>query len=554
MSDLSRSERKEVRDQIAILTERLEELRARLEEPEEIVRAIRSGEVDALVVNDPRGEKIYSLRSPDRLYRNMVEEMKEGAAVLESTGLVVYSNAYFASLLRIERGELLGKGLSSFVPNESRGFFDDVLPPGNVETNRCEIVLRTTDGVIVPVHATLNRMELVDGVAYCLMVSDLTAERRRAELVDQSRQKDEFLAMLAHELRNPIAPIRNAAHVLRVADPTAGRVQWAREVIERQATQLGRLVDDLLDISRITRGKINLALEAVDLAGAVARGIETVRPILESRKQELAVSVPNEHVLVTGDPARLSQIVSNVLHNAAKFTPERGKIWIFVERRDGDARIIVRDEGIGIRAELLPRIFDLFTQGDSSLDHAQNGLGIGLALVRNLVEMQGGRIEAKSGGPGKGSEFEITFPIRAESEEPDRVTPRVSQLHATPRRVLVVDDNADSAESMTLLLRDRGHEVRMLTEGAPVLSEVLDFRPHLVLLDIGLPDVNGFEVARRIRSATELRGIHLVALTGYSQEEHRRRSREAGFDEHWIKPVDFGAVEKLLAELPAKPS
>jgi PAS domain S-box-containing protein len=552
MSSFSAEQERDLRKEIASVSAKLEELRSRLEEPEEIVRAIRSGEVDAFVVPSKEGERIYNLRSADRLYRNMVEEMQEGAVILESSGLVVFANDYFARLMKVERSSLVGRSIFSFVPDESRSLFDEVLPVSNAETRRGEFALRAADGLLVPVHASLVRIEIDDGSVHCLMVSDLTPERRRAELLTQSRQKDEFLAMLAHELRNPIAPIRNATHVIALSNSAEPRIQWAKDVIERQVNQLSRLVDDLLDISRVTRGKIRIDMQSVDLGMAVARGIETAQPDIESRRHDLTVSMPNERVLVTGDATRLSQVVSNILHNSAKFTPEGGKIALTLEKTGENGRIVVRDNGVGMRRDQLSAIFELFTQGDSSLERSQGGLGIGLALVKSLVEMHGGRVEADSAGVGKGSEFSIWLPLRTESAH-DASTPEPvrAPLPVARRRVLVVDDNEDSAESMALLLRELGHDVRMLTEGREVVDEAREFRPHLVLLDISLPDMSGFDVAVALRHTAELENLCLVALTGYGQEEHRRRSREAGFDHHWTKPIELDLLEKLLSSLPS---
>jgi PAS domain S-box-containing protein len=536
----------DLRQEIALASAKLAELRSRLEEPEEIVRAIREGEVDAFVVTGRRGETIYCLRSVDPLYRRMVEEMQEGAVVLESSGLVVYANPYFNTLMKTTHSELVGKSIFRFVPEDSRSFFNRVLPPAVSEVERDEFVLRTSDGALVPVHGSMSRIEIDEGAVYCLIVTDLTLERRRDELLTQSRRYDEFIAMLAHELRNPIAPIRNAAHVVGMSDSDP-RAQWARDVIERQVVQLSRMVDDLLDISRITRGKIRLDLEACDLTTIITRSIETAQPAIEARRHELSVTLPNERLPVTGDATRLSQVISNVLHNAAKFTPEGGKIALRAERAQSEIRISIRDTGVGIRRELLPNVFDLFTQGDSTLERSQGGLGIGLALVRNLIEMHGGRVEASSEGPGKGSEFVLVLPLGKEARRLERETSLRESAPFVKRRVLVVDDNLDAAESLSLFLTELGHETRTLTEGQRVVEVAREFGPHVVVLDISLPDVSGFELARELRKLPELRGTRLVALTGYSQDEHRRRSQEAGFDQHWIKPVDLGVLERFLS-------
>lgn len=547
---------RELYNELARVRAKLKELRARLKEPEEIIRAIRHGEVDAFVVTDPRGEKIYSLRSADVLYRRMVEEMKEGAVALELSGLIVYCNGYFANLMKTDQSALVGTSIFPFVPEESRRFFDALGTHSGVETSRSEFVLRAADGLLVPVYATMNRIEIEGGPVFCLIVIDQTEERHREQLLAESRQKDEFLAMLAHELRNPIAPILNATHVIALSRPAEPRVRWARDVIERQVLHLSRLVDDLLDISRITRGKIRLDMQPVDLEMAIRRGIETAQPAIEARRHQLSVDMPGAPLRVMGDDMRVSQVVANILHNAAKFTPEGGQIRLTVERREAEARIVVRDNGMGIRPEMLPKIFDLFTQVDSSLERAQGGLGIGLALVRNLVEMHGGRVEVKSDGPGRGSEFAVWLPLLPTSSQ-DTAAAKSAAVEATAqpaaRRILVVDDNRDTAESLTFVLQDLGHDVRMVTEGRKVLEAAQQFRPHMILLDISLPDMSGFEVAVELRRCAELCRFCLVALTGYGQEDYRRQSSEAGFDYHWVKPVRLATLMQILNSLPAEP-
>jgi two-component system CheB/CheR fusion protein len=327
------------------------------------------------------------------------------------------------------------------------------------------------------------------------------------------------------------------------------------DMIDRQVAQLSRLVDDLLDISRITRGKVRLRKEPLDLRGAVLRGIETVRPVADARRHELKIELPSTPVEIVGDETRLAQVVSNVLHNAAKFTPEGGHVSLRLVQDDESARVVVRDDGAGIAPDMLDTIFEVFTQADSTVDRAQGGLGIGLALVRSVVEMHGGRVEVQSEGPGKGSEFAIVLPLApgvAEGPVDRRPTSKPPRTHGPARRVLVVDDNVDSAESLMLLLRELGHDVRMVTQGRRVLGEALDFRPDVILLDIGLPDLNGYEVAEELRRTRELAGVLLVALTGYGQTEHRHRSREVGFDHHWVKPLDLARLRQALTSLPAR--
>jgi signal transduction histidine kinase len=388
-------------------------------------------------------------------------------------------------------------------------------------------------------------------------VAERTAEleasfTKQIELARQLRQadrrKDEFLALLAHELRNPLAPMRNAINVMRVKNVTDPDLIWCRDVLDRQASQLTRLVDDLLDISRITQGKIKLRRETVDLADIVAGAEESCRPLIDSLRHELVVRVPDHPVKVDGDPARLIQVVSNLLNNAAKYQEEGGLIEMTVSSRDGIASIIVRDWGAGIEPELMSQVFDLFWQGERTPDRAQGGLGIGLSLVRSLVESHGGTVRATSDTNGSGTEFEIRLPIQARTSGEEVVNepaPAVEES-GSARRILVVDDKRDAAESMAILLRLRGHEVLVAYDGREALEIAALAQPSVVLLDIGLPETDGYEVCRRLRQQGMVE-TQIIAMTGYGQERDRQRSREAGFDAHTVKPVDIDEVLKLLA-------
>jgi signal transduction histidine kinase/ActR/RegA family two-component response regulator len=388
----------------------------------------------------------------------------------------------------------------------------------------------------------------------------LFIQRRRAEeqlrnqneeLAAAARQKDEFLAMLAHELRNPLAPIRNSLHIMKTPGASAEAIEHAQHVSERQVQHLVRLVDDLLDASRIMRGRIELRKETLELAGVIARGIETAQPMIDAQGQELVVSLPQESVWLHADPTRLSQVVSNLLHNAAKFSQPGGRIWLTALEQNNMAVISIRDEGVGIRGDLLPQIFDLFIQGDPSLERTRSGLGIGLTLVRKLVEMHGGTVTARSEGPGKGSEFIVSLPgVQARPAAATPSGPQVSTLER--RRVLVVDDNLDAAESIAMLLRIWGQEVRVAHNGPEALGLAEQYQPQVVLLDIGLPGMNGYEVARHVRRLPQQNQTMLIAVTGYGQAEDRLRSEDAGFDHHLTKPVDPAVLKRLLATLAAE--
>ena len=384
------------------------------------------------------------------------------------------------------------------------------------------------------------------------------AERARAEqaLKEADRHKDEFLAMLAHELRNPLAPIRNAVQLMKLKPMEDPQLQLSRDIIERQLIQLSRLVDDLLDVSRITRGKINLARRRVELSELVARAVETVAPSIESRGHTLEVIVPKRALMIYGDPMRLTQALGNVLANAAKYTDNGGHITLAARRRRRDIEITVRDTGIGIVPEVLPCIFDLFTQLDRRTGRHQGGLGIGLALVRQLVEMHGGTVLASSEGPGMGSEFRIRLPLSIERTTSSDgqgagATPEKPReaARAPQRRILVADDNADARESLATLLALSGHEVYKAEDGSDAVETAERCRPDVALLDIGMPRANGYEVARHIREQPWGRRMVLVALTGWGQESDRRRSHEAGFDSHLTKPVDPHVLDELLAKV-----
>lgn len=368
-------------------------------------------------------------------------------------------------------------------------------------------------------------------------------------LREADRRKDEFLATLAHELRNPLAPLRNGLQVMKLVKGNSAGLEQSRAMMERQLSQMVRLVDDLMDVSRITRDRLELRLERIELARVVEQAVETSRPLVEAGGHQLAVELPGEPLFVDADLARLAQVISNLLNNAAKYTERGGRITLTARRDGGSAEVRVRDTGIGIPAAMLPRVFDMFTQVDRSLEKAQGGLGIGLTLVKRLTEMHGGSVEARSAGQGQGSEFVVRLP--ALSSGPPREHARADAGRPASRRILVVDDNRDSAESLALVLGIMGNETQTAHDGLDALRVAEAFRPDVILLDIGMPKLNGYDAARRLRQEAWGKGIALVALTGWGQEEDRRRSQDAGFNFHLVKPVEPAALERLLAELQA---
>lgn len=378
------------------------------------------------------------------------------------------------------------------------------------------------------------------------------AMTKQLELADRlreaDRRKDEFLALLAHELRNPLASVHNCVAIMRRAGVTDAELQWCHDVIERQSEQLKRLVDDLLDVSRITQGKIQLRTEPVNLENVVADAVETSAPIINAHQHALRVTLPERPLVVNGDASRLTQVVANLLTNAAKYQNENGSIDLSA-RREGDMAVVaIRDRGIGLSPEMLHEAFELFAQGERTPDRAQGGLGIGLSLVKKLVELHGGTVRAASEGPGLGSEFVVCLPLLdvAASAEPAPIAAPAPAPAPSRHRVLVVDDNVDAAEGLAMLLRLDDHEVTIAHDGAHALALAAAAQPTIVLLDIGLPGMDGYEVCRRLRTAgfTDTR---IFALTGYSQDRDKQLALEAGFDAHMVKPVEFEKLQQILA-------
>jgi CheY-like chemotaxis protein/nitrogen-specific signal transduction histidine kinase len=372
--------------------------------------------------------------------------------------------------------------------------------------------------------------------------------RMRSEeaLRDADRRKDEFLATLAHELRNPLAPLRASVQVLRTAPYDPSRVEATCAVMDRQVGQMVRLIDDLLDVSRITHGQFALKRESIALATVVAGAVETVQPVMDDAEQTLAVTLPAEPVYLDGDAVRLAQALGNLLGNASKYSPRGARITIDARSEEGSVVIRVRDPGMGIAADMLPHVFDLFTRAQGTHVDATGGLGIGLSLVKRLVEMHGGTVRAASDGPGRGSELTIRLPVIAAAEAVAPTARRDGRVPDMSRRILVVDDNRDAAESLETLLTLWGHEVAVAHDGVEAVETAAAFRPDVVLLDIGLPRMNGYDACRALRAQPGGKDAVVVALTGWGQEQDRRKSAEAGFDAHLVKPVDDGVLREVI--------
>jgi signal transduction histidine kinase len=379
-------------------------------------------------------------------------------------------------------------------------------------------------------------------------------EARDAQLHEANRRKDEFLATLAHELRNPLAPVRNAVQVLRLKGLASPELQWASELIDRQVQAMSRLIDDLMDVSRINQGRIELRRERVDLAGVLNDAVETTRPLIDELKHELALDLPRQDFALDADPTRLAQAFMNLLNNAAKYTDPGGRIEVRVSQHGDEVVVSVGDNGIGIAPERLNSVFEMFSQVESALSRSRGGLGIGLSLTQRLVQMHGGSIEARSAGLGRGSEFMVRLPLASASgRSPDAGEPvRRPALHGSPGaglRILVADDNRDAADTMALLLEAMGHSVRHVNDGEAAVQAAAAFNPQVVLLDIGMPKLNGYEACRQIRAQEGGAAMKIIAITGWGQPEDRLNSGDAGFDQHLVKPVDPAVLAELLSAL-----
>jgi PAS domain S-box-containing protein len=491
-------------------------------------------------------------RQHEERFRRAVEAAPAAMLMVDERGTIVLVNALTEQLLGYARDELVGQPVERLVPERFRGRHAEHRTGFLAESRQRpmgagrDLYVRRKDGSEAPVVIGLSPLDTADGRFVLAAVTDIT-DRKEAErtLREADRRKDEFLAMLAHELRNPLGAISNAAQLLKQLGPPEGNQRWARDVIDRQTTHLARMVDDLLNVSRISRGQIVLCREPIPLAAAVALALETATPLFEARRQRFTSTIPPDPVWVDGDATRLAQVIGNLLGNASKYTRQGGAVWLTVRCEADQAVIRVRDTGIGIEPEMLPRVFDMFVQGEPSPDRGYGGLGLGLTLARSLTEMHGGKIEAFSAGLGQGSEFVVRLPILV-GEPPVKAKPRPVTVHeAIRRRILVVDDNADSAEALALALEVIGHETRLASDGPAALQVAAEFRPEVAILDIGLPGMDGYEVARRLRTLSES-PIVIVALTGYGQDQDRKRGQEAGFDHYLVKPASPEAVLSIL--------
>jgi PAS domain S-box-containing protein len=663
------------------------QLEERLREAEETLDAIRNGHVDAVVVQGPSGDQVFTLKGADHRYRQLVESMNEGALLVDRDGTIVYGNARFAELAGIGLDHILGSVLQRHVAEPSRALVDAMLQVRGGAPAKAEVELVAGDGSRKPVYLSAAAAWNEDLALNCVIVTDLTDQKRNqdmlaterltVQIVDQAtegivvcdlagvvirasrvaqsitgatlllrrfdeavrldapddpaparsllaralrgetttgeevtllrdhrepidlllsagpiassdgevlgcvisfvditdrkraaeerqrlleaataarieaetanRAKDEFLAMLGHELRNPLAPILTALELMKLRpDESCTR---EREVIERQVKHVVTLVGDLLDVSRIARGKVQLDRKPVDLARAIEKAIEAAAPLLDERRHRIVVDVA-PGLWLDGDETRICQVVSNLVTNAAKYTPEGGTITVAAARKHGEIVITVRDTGVGIPPDLLPHLFDLFVQGRRTLDRAEGGLGLGLAIVQSLVELHGGTVRARSDGPHTGSEFEVRLPALATAHHVDERDAAPAQgARGAPRekRVLVVDDNIDAADLLSDALEGLGYETRTAYDGPSALEAAAAFDPDIALLDIGLPAMDGYELARRLRGLlADGKPLRLIALTGYGRDADRTLTRDAGFDAHMVKPIDLAGLDAAI--------
>ena len=508
---------------------------------------------------------------------NIIATLREPFLVLDKHLRVLTANSSFYHSFQVNQEETEGRfiydlGNGQWNIPRLRVLLEDILPQNHsFQDFDVEHDFPTIGPKVMELNARRVKRPGNNSELILLAIEDVTERRRMqdeqsrtandlrqfaAEVSEAGRRKNEFLAMLAHELRNPLAPICTAIQVLRLTGNNVKAVHSASEMMERQIGQMVRLVDDLLDVSRLSLGKIELRKGRTNLTAVVNQAVEAAHSLVQCMDHKLVVTLPAEPIYLDADPARLAQVVGNLLSNACKFTDKGGHIWLTLEvenrdREQPEATIRVRENGIGIAADHLPRVFDMFKQIDISLERSTSGLGIGLTLVKNLVEMHGGTVEVQSAGVGQGSEFVVRLPLSVDmlAAQPLELPGNLAAV-SMPRRILVVDDNRDSVNFLIMLLEMSGHEMHAAYDGLEAVEQAERLRPDLVLLDIGLPKLNGYEAARQIRKQAWGKDMLLIALTGWGQDEDRLRSREAGFDHHMVKPLELDALTELLDSLP----
>ncbi len=527
-----------------------ETLRLRVTEAEEMLRAIQHGEIDALVIERADGNQVYTLNSADEPYRNLVEQMQEGAVVMTTSGDILYANTRFAALVGEPLQSVTGSHVGRFVHASDTYDVETLLGAGSGR-GRCRL-LGSESGAF-EVSLSLTTTASAHGDRRNLIVTDMRelleahGERDRAER--DSRMKDEFLALVAHELRSPLGAIGAASQVLKVLHTVAGRTQ-AHDVIARQVGHITRLVDDLLDIERVVSGKIRLNRQPLDLADVMRAVVATFTADARLDRQ---IDLCTESAWVDGDAVRIAQVLTNMLTNAVKYTPPGGRIRAELRVDGADAVLSVEDSGYGIPPSLLPFVFDMYVQSGQTLDRARGGLGIGLALVRRLVELHGGTVAASSDGEGKGSRFTVRLRRLPLEERPSGVLSFPRERRAKPTRVLLIENSGEAREMLRATLELAGHAIYNATDGVGGIELLNVARPHVAIIDVSLPGMDGYEVARRIREKPQGRGMLLVALTGQGSPGDSEHSLEHGFDYHLVKPVDPDYLARLIGEVAPAP-
>jgi PAS domain S-box-containing protein len=501
------------------------------------------------VTNAVRRERFLRDRQNAR-YDALIDTAPDVIVTVDDQGVIRLANPAAETQFGYPAAELVGQEAAMlFETREGWERLFHAISTGQAYPQPAEIVVRRKDGVhrYFEVSASLWQ----DGTrSFITAILRDVNDRRDAEIALRAvdKRKDEFLATLAHELRNPLAPLRNGLQLLKLAKGDLELIERTRYMMEMQVTQLVRLIDDLMDVSRINKDMLELNKEPTLLGKIIRQAVETSGPLIDSQKHELSIDIPSEEIFLEGDTVRLTQVFANLLNNAAKYTPNNGRISIHVVPEDGWVSVRIKDNGIGIPEDMLSNVFKMFTQVDNSLERSHGGMGIGLSLVKRLVEMHGGSVVARSGGIGAGSEFIVTLPIapRPVAAESGRAAQGDSYKAAANRRVLVVDDNADSAHTLAIILEMMGHITEVAGDGLEAIATAEKFLPEVVLMDIGMPKLNGYETARRMRQSSWGRKIFIIAMTGWGQDDDRRKSSEAGFNSHLVKPVDEAEIRRIL--------
>jgi PAS domain S-box-containing protein len=492
-----------------------------------------------------------ALRQSEERFRLLIDAVQDYAIfMLDPEGIVASWNLGAERIKGYSREEIIGRHFSHFFTDEDRAAgkpWEELATARR--TGRAEVegwrVKKNGDRFWARVVLTAVNDDDGHLRGFAKVTQDLSERRHVQDLEKAAKNVNEFIAMLAHELRNPLAPIRSAVMVMAKAPYDTATLEAMRQTIDRQSAQLARIVDDMIDIARITKGSLIIEHEPVDLTEVVRRALETAAPAIEAARHALEVHLPQQPLVVHGDRYRLTQLLSNLLNNAARYTPSGGRIWLRAVSQDGHAVLSVTDTGRGIEPQVMDRIFDMFVQGRTPLERVGGGLGIGLALARRIAELHGGTLQGRSDGENKGAEFVLRLPLSPSVPATEAAQPQADRA-GVPRRILVVDDNVDAALTLDLLLRSLGHESRVAHDGARALEIAREFRPEVILLDIGMPGMDGYEVARRLRGMNHGLTFRIVAVTGWGQEADRARAKEAGFDVHLVKPVDVAVLAKVL--------